>query len=82
MHEYESGCMAIIGSMTQAIRAQRVLASAAIRAEVIKADSGDVRRGCAYALSYPCAQGGNVRIALKSGGIRVRAYHGGDRDLS
>ena len=82
MHEYESGCLAIIGSMTQAIRAQRVLASAAIRAEVVKADAADARRGCAYALSYPCTQGANVRAVLKSGGVRVRAYHGGDRDLS
>ncbi len=82
MHDSQSGCLAIIGSMTQAIRAQRVLANAAIRAEVVKADTGENRRGCAYALSYPCAQGANVRTSLKSGGIRVRAYHGGDRDLS
>ncbi|MBQ9784129.1 MAG: DUF3343 domain-containing protein [Clostridia bacterium] len=82
MHEQQDGCLAVIGSMTQAIRAQRVLAGAAIRAEVVKADTSDVRRGCAYALSYPCAQGANVRTVLKNGGVRVRAYHGGDRDLS
>lgn len=82
MQEHYSDCFAVIGSMTQAIRAQRVLASAAIRAEVVKADEGGSRHGCAYALSYPCAQGANVRLVLKSGGVRVRAYHGGDRDLS
>ena len=82
MQDLQSGCLAVIGSMTQAIRAQRVLAAAAIRAEVVKADEGDSRRGCAYALSYPCAQGANVRAVLKRGGVRVRAYHGGDRDLS
>ena len=82
MQENYSGCLAVIGSMTQTIRAQRVLANAAIRAEVVKADEADSRRGCAYALSYPCAQGANVRSVLKKGGVRVRAYHGGDRDLS
>ena len=78
MHDYQSGCLAVIGSMTQAIRAQRVLANAAVRAEVVKADTGDSRHGCAYALSYPCAQGANVRAILRSSGVRVRAYHGGE----
>ena len=78
MHDYQSGCLAVIGSMTQAIRAQRVLANAAVRAEVVKADTGDSRHGCAYALSYPCAQGATVRALLRSNGVRVRAYHGGE----
>ena len=78
MHDYQSGCLAVIGSMTQAIRAQRVLANAAVRAEVVKADPGDSRHGCASALSYPCAQGANVRALLKGSGVRVRAYHGGE----
>ena len=82
MHDYQGGCHAVIGSMTQAIRAQRILANAAIRAEVVKADTGESRHGCAYALSYPCAQGANVRTILKSNGVRVRTYHGGERDLS
>ena len=48
------GCVAVVGSMTQALRAQKVLANAAVRADVVKADSAHTRRGCAYALSYPC----------------------------
>ena len=41
MSEYEKRyeCIAVIGSMTQAMRAQKSLANAAIRADVIKADS-------------------------------------------
>jgi hypothetical protein len=69
------GCLAVMGSMTQAMRAQKVLAGAAVRAEIVKADSAHTRRGCAYALSYPCSQENNVRTILSSAGIRVRSYY-------
>ena len=73
-------CLAVIGSMTQAMRAQKVLAGAAVRADVVKADSAHTRRGCAYALSYPCAQENNVRTILAGAGIRVRDYYREDAD--
>lgn len=72
-------CIAVIGSMTRAMRAQSVLASAAIRVEVIKADSSQTGRGCAYALSYPCVQDENVRNVLQNAGIRVRSFYGDRR---
>ena len=73
-------CLAVMGSMTQAMRAQKVLAGAAVRADVVKADSAHTRRGCAYALSYPCAQENNVRSILAGAGIRVREYYREDAD--
>ncbi len=77
---YSQGCLAVMGSMTQVLRAQKVLASAAIHAEVVKADSAHTRRGCAYALSYPCPQENNVRTILSEAGIRVRDYYREDAD--
>ena len=77
---YSTGCLAVMGSMTQAMRAQKVLAGAAVRAEVVKADSAHTRRGCAYALSYPCVQDGNVRTILLSAGIRARDFYREDAD--
>ena len=71
-------CIAVIGSMTQAMRAQRALANAAARAEVIKADSAITGRGCAYAISYSCLQAEHVKMILKTAGIRVRSYYDGD----
>lgn len=71
-------CIAVIGSMTQAMRAQKILANAAIRAEIIKADSSLTKRGCAYALEYSCVQNQNVKTILERAGVRVRTYHGGD----
>jgi len=69
-------CIAIIGSMTRVMRAQSVLAAAAIRVQIVKADSGHGGGGCAYALSYPCAQTGNVKRILSDEGNRVREYRG------
>ena len=65
-------CLAVIGSLTLTMRAQSVLSNAAIFSRVEKADSATTRRGCAYALSYPCSQEENVRTVLKSAGIRLR----------
>ena len=75
----ETECVAVIGSMTQAMRAQNVLAAAAIRTEVIKADSSKTGRGCAYGVSYSCLQDGNVRGVLQNAGIRPRSFYKGER---
>ena len=77
---YSYGCLAVVGSMTQTMRAQKVLAGAAVRTEIVKADSAHTRRGCAYALSYPCSQEGNVRTILSSAGIHVRDFYREDSD--
>ncbi len=74
------GCVAVVGSMTQALRAQKVLANAAVRADLIKADSAHTRRGCAYALSYPCLQENNVRTVLASAGIRIHDFYREDAE--
>ena len=65
-------CVAVIGSMTQAMHAQSLRGRAAIRTELIKADSANGGRGCAYALSYDCGQAENLRSVLHNAGITVR----------
>ena len=72
---YSDRCLAVMGSMTQTMRAQKVLADAAIRTEIVKADSAHTRRGCAYALSYPCLQENNLRTVLSGAGIRIRDFY-------
>lgn len=69
--------IAVIGSVTQAMRARRALENAGIRAEVVKADASRTRRGCAYAISYPAAEERRVRTALQSAGVTVRQWSGG-----
>ena len=65
-------CTAIIGSMTQAMKAQSLLAEAGIHATVIKVSSGKGTGGCAYGAEFPCTQSQSVISVLEHGGIRVR----------
>ena len=82
MYNERKGCICILGSVTQAMRAQRLLASAAIPADTIKV-TGNGTRGCTYALSFSCAQNENVRRILEGGGIRPKEITEASRyDLS
>lgn len=67
-------CTAVIGSMTQAMKAQTTLSEAAIRATLTKISSSRTMGGCAYGVDFPCTQSGNVRMILERSGIRVREY--------
>lgn len=72
---YTAGtCTAVIGSMTQAMKAQSLLADAAIRASITKISSSMTHNGCAYGVDFPCTQSANVSTVLERGGVRVRQY--------
>ena len=66
-------CTASIGSMTSAMKAQRLLFAAAIHSSVVKLSAASARRGCAYGISFPCAQQSNVRTILERAGVRVKS---------
>jgi len=70
--EEQRNCAVTLGSLTQAMQAQEKLAGAAVRAEVVKADSSRTKNGCAYALSFPCEQARIVERILQGAGIRYR----------
>lgn len=65
-------CTLVIGSMTQAMTAQSVLAEAAIRASIVKISSSRTHNGCAYGLDLPCTQMGNAKAVLSRAGVRIR----------
>ena len=67
-------CTAVIGSMTGAMRAQSILAEAAIRAVVVKVNSSKSTGGCAYGVDFPCTQMSNAKIILSHAGVRVREF--------
>ena len=67
-------CTAVLGSMTLAMRAQALLAEAAIRSAVGKVSSAKGTGGCAYGVDFPCTQTSNVATVLQAAGIRVREY--------
>lgn len=66
-------CMAVIGSVTQAMRAQKALTAAAIYSRVEKAESSAAGKGCAYGVVFACSQEAMAERALRAAGIRVRA---------
>ena len=69
------GCTAMIGSVSGAMRAQNVLAKAAIPTNVIKEES---TKGCVYSLSFSCSQINNVKTVLERERIRVREWKTGE----
>ena len=64
-------CQAGVGGLTQAMQAQKVLSDIGISCQVIKTEPSE-KRGCAYAIQYPCAQEEHVRDALRRANIRMR----------
>lgn len=73
LNDFYSKCRVELGTMTQSIKAQRALADSSIPAEVIKSSSLS-GRGCAYGLSFSCAQRENVENIFKKYGIKVREW--------
>ncbi len=71
-----SMCFFDLGSVSSAIAAQKVLASAAIYAEVIKREGTTRSGGCAYGIEFSCQQANNVRAVLRSSNIRIRGSDG------
>lgn len=73
MRYEKPSCVAVIGSVTQAMRAQSILSAAAIRSEVVKADEvTEKSRGCAYAIVFSCEVEEIAKSVLRNAGIRVR----------
>ena len=59
-------CTLPIGSMTQAMQAQRALEQEGIFVHVQKTDTEIEERGCAYAVGFPCGYESEVKRILKS----------------
>ena len=72
MKETLSGCYALLGSPTQAMRAQSALTTAAIPARIIKQETS---RGCVHGISFSCSQMNNVKTVLSREKIRVKQWN-------
>ncbi len=66
-------CSAGVGSMTQAMKAQQVLAKEAIPSHVMKMPSS--RKGCTYGIGFDCVQEGNVRRLLEKASIGIKQWN-------
>lgn len=74
MMEKTGTCTAELGTMTQAMKAQRVLAEAAIPNTVYKMEASSSHRGCSYGIRYACSQEKNIRLILSQARITVKEW--------
>ncbi|MBR7112633.1 MAG: DUF3343 domain-containing protein [Clostridia bacterium] len=67
-------CIAAVGSMTAAIKAQRTLSLNGISSEIVALDPGRTRRGCAYGVEFLAEDERAVRATLRGGNVSVSEY--------
>ena len=65
-----TSCCATIGSVTYALKGQRLLADYNINSKVIKVRSGNASSGCAYGIEFDCINKDTVSALLKRGGVQ------------
>ena len=65
-------CVAAIGSLTLAVKAQNALLSESVRAAVRSLSPGETRGGCAFGVAFSCEEEGKVRAILRREKIGVR----------
>ena len=71
---FRGKCVAAVGSMTAAIKAQRILLSHGIDAEVVALAPEQTRRGCAYGTEFSAKYQSAARTALRGAGVSVSQY--------
>jgi hypothetical protein len=67
-----ASCCAVIGSVTYALKGQRLLANYSIDAKVTKVRSSNTSGGCAYGIEFNCMNTDTVTSLLMRGGIQYR----------
>lgn len=63
-----STCFLNIGSITQAIKAKKVLAQHSIKAEIQK-NGTEYNKGCVHGIEFGCQNFSNVKRILNASGI-------------
>ncbi len=75
MPQFDQGlCVAAIGSMTMAMKAQQTLLSHGVAARVLALSPTESRRGCAYGVSFPASFEQAAKGILQSAHIAVSQY--------
>lgn len=62
-------CYAGFRSQTAALRGKSILDANAIFSEVVKKDPKKSKKGCSYALEFPCNHADNVKLLFDKYGI-------------
>ncbi|MBO5305123.1 MAG: DUF3343 domain-containing protein [Clostridia bacterium] len=70
-------CTASIGSLTHAMKGQKLLTGEGISSRIVKLDSKKTRRGCAYGIEFSCDEQRRVRSVLGASHLPVSDYFSG-----
>ncbi len=70
------GCFAVMGSITNAQKAQKVLSAAAIPTSLNKTEASSAHKGCVWSVTFACNQLQNVKSVLAYSGLRVKEWGG------
>ncbi len=75
-------CTASVGSLTHAIKGQRLLEGMGVTVRVVKPDAAKTKKGCSYGLEFSCAELKRVRAALGASHLPIQGYfEGGGGEL-
>ncbi len=67
-----ASCCAVIGSITYALKGQRLLSSYDVESKIIKVRSGSASGGCAYGLEFDCINMNTVTALLRREGLQYK----------
>lgn len=72
-NKYKS-CAAVLGTLTNAQKAQKALSAAAIPSKIVKYASPNAYKGCVWSVEFSYSQKQNVGIVLAGAGITVKSW--------
>ena len=64
----------VLGTLTNAQKAQRALSAAAIPSKIVKQTQSNIHRGCVWSVEFSYSQKQNARTVLSNAGISVRSW--------
>ena len=64
----------VLGTLTNAQKAQRALSAAAIPSKIVKQTPSNIHRGCVWSVEFSYSQKQNVNAVLSNAGIPIRAW--------
>ena len=70
-------CTASIGSLTHAMKGQKLLEAAGIAARIVKLDAAKTRKGCSYGIEFFCSETKRARSVLGGAHLPISSYFAG-----
>ena len=74
MHDF---CTASVGSLTHAMKGQKLLGTLGIASRIVKLDAKKTRKGCSYGIEFPCSEMRRARSALSAAHLPISDYFSG-----